>query len=354
MRILITGGAGFVGSNLALMLARDDARASVVAFDNLHRRGSDLAVPRLGDAGVAFVHGDVRQREDLAAAGGFDLLIECSAEPSVHAGAAGHADYVVGTNLLGTVNCLEAARRSNAAVIFLSTSRVYPIPALRELPLARVGDRLDLAADAHGAGWSAHGIARGFPLDGHRSLYGATKLASELLIEEYRQLFGLRAIVNRCGVVAGPWQMGRVDQGFVVLWAARHLWGSGLDYKGFGGDGLQVRDVLHVDDLGELIRIEIQQLTTLDGRTFNVGGGRDVSVSLRELTGAVAARAGRTIPIGRSAETVAVDVPYYISDNREVTEVTRWRPHRSMDNVLDDVFAWLRGHEANVKPLLGT
>src|SRR6202008_348292 len=104
---------------------------------------------------------------------------------------------------------------------------------------------------------------------GSRSLYGASKLASELLIEEYRTMYGLRAIVNRCGVIAGPWQMGKVDQGFVVLWAARHLFGQPLTYTGFGGDGPQVRDVLHIADLFELIKIELDNLSRLNGSVFN-------------------------------------------------------------------------------------
>jgi CDP-paratose 2-epimerase len=183
MRILITGGAGFVGSNLALALKRQ-RDVDVIAFDNLRRRGSELAVARLRDAGVEFIHGDVRCIDDLNDAGSFDLLLECSAEPSVHAGYNGSPAYVVQTNLIGTVNCLEVARRCTADVLFLSTSRVYPIAGLRGLPLERRGMRLDIPVHAHGTGWSARGIGAEFPLSGARSMYGATKLASELLIEE--------------------------------------------------------------------------------------------------------------------------------------------------------------------------
>src|SRR5262249_24687767 len=242
MRILVTGGAGFVGSNLALMLKRDLARAEVCAFDNLRRRGSELALGRLRDAGVDFVHGDVRCASDVANVGRFDFLLECSAEPSVHAGFDESPAYVIDTNLGGTVRCLEAARAYRADVIFLSTSRVYPIHRLRSLPLERQVNRFDLPETASGPGWSFDGITTALPMAGHRSMYGATKLAAEILIEEYRVMYGLRTIVNRCGVISGPWQMGKVDQGFVVLWAARHLFGGTLNYIGFGGEGLQVRD----------------------------------------------------------------------------------------------------------------
>ncbi len=213
MQILITGGAGFVGSNLALMFAEAQG-ASVIALDNLHRRGSELALPRLRAGGVRFVHGDIRNPEDLDGLPAVDLLIECSAEPSVHSGYDGGARYLINTNLSGTFNCLEYARRHGTAIVFLSTSRVYSIPVLRGLPLRVQGQRFVLPEGEGGPGWSERGIAEDFPTTAPRSLYGASKLGSELLIEEYNAGFGLPTIINRCGVLTGPWQMGKVDQGF--------------------------------------------------------------------------------------------------------------------------------------------
>ena len=114
-RILVTGGAGFVGSTLALRARQAWPEASVTAFDNLRRRGSELNLPRLRDAGVAFVHGDIRNPADLAPLGrDLDLLLECSAEPSVLAGYDGDPSYVVDTNLTGTIHCLELARKAGA------------------------------------------------------------------------------------------------------------------------------------------------------------------------------------------------------------------------------------------------
>jgi CDP-paratose 2-epimerase len=351
-RVLITGGAGFVGSSLALHLRQRRTDIEITAFDNLHRRGSELALPRLKKHGVRFAHGDIRQRDDFEAAGPFDVMIECSAEPSVHAGYASDPSYVVGTNLIGTTVCLEAVRRNHAGILFLSSSRVYPIAAMRALPLEEAATRLRLRDGASGTGWSSEGIATDFSLAGARSLYGATKLASELIIEEYRQMYDLPAIVTRCGVIAGPWQMGKVDQGFVTLWAARHLWGEGLSYSGFGGHGLQVRDVLHVDDLGDLVGRQLTNLSTWSGHVLNAGGGSDRSVSLLELTEACRARAGRAIPMTQQPETAPADIPYYVSDNREVTVATGWTPRRSVDMLLDDVFGWLRDGERDLRPLL--
>ena len=183
MRLLITGGAGFVGASLALAFKRDHPDWTILAMDNLKRRGGELALARLGQGGVAFRHGDVRNPDDLDAVGPVDLMIECSAEASVHAGYGESPRYLLDTNLVGTINCLEHLRRHGGDLVFLSSSRIYPIAGLRALPLGRHGDRLELAKDAAGAGWSTAGISEDFPLAGSRSLYGATKLAAELLIE---------------------------------------------------------------------------------------------------------------------------------------------------------------------------
>jgi CDP-paratose 2-epimerase len=352
MRILITGGAGFVGSHLALAFKREKPGSAVVALDNLKRRGSELALRRLAAGGVEFRHGDIRNPEDLADTGRLDLLVECSAEPSVQAGVYGGERYLINTNLIGTINCLEHARRNDAAVIFMSTSRIYPIAPLRELPLVPTATRFVIPAADAGPGWSARGITENFPLTGSRSLYGATKLCSELIIAEYVALYGLRAVINRCGVVTGPWQMGKVDQGFVVLWAARHLFGGALSYNGFGGTGLQVRDILHVEDLYRLIDKQIAQIASHNGKVYNVGGGVDCSVSLVELTEACVTNTGQHLVFTSRPETNPVDIPYYVTDTATVATATGWRPRLSMADILDDIFGWLREHRREVEAIL--
>jgi CDP-paratose 2-epimerase len=352
MRIVITGGAGFVGSHLALSCVREIPNSTVIAIDNLKRRGSELALRRLAGGGVQFRHGDIRNPEDLADAGSLDLLIDCSAEPSVQAGLAGGDRYLINTNLIGTINCLDHARRYDAAVVYLSTSRVYPVAALRKLPLITTQTRFVLPESSTGPGWSAGGITEDFPLTGSRSLYGATKLCSELIIAEYVALYGLRAVINRCAVLTGPWQMGKVDQGFIVLWAARHLFGGALSYNGFGGAGLQVRDVLHIEDLCRLIWGQVAHIEIHSGETYNVGGGAGCCVSLAELTEACAERTGQRLAIGSQPETNAVDIPFYVTDNSAVSAATGWRPHFSMTDILDDIFRWLREHRREVEAIL--
>lgn len=351
-KILITGGAGFVGSNLALRFKASRADATVVALDNLKRRGSELALARLRDGGVEFVHGDVRNRDDLFAVGDVDLLIDCAAEPSVLAGVDGSPDYVIDTNLGGTVNSLELARRDGTAVVFLSTSRVYPVAPINELRYTESATRFVLDEEQSTLGASAQGLSEQFPLEGARSMYGASKLASELLLHEYIDSYGLRAIINRCGVLTGPWQMGKVDQGVVVLWAARHVYGGSLGYFGWGGEGKQVRDVLHVDDLFDLLELQLAKLDELNGRVFNVGGGVDVSLSLCELTDLCRTWSGNTIDIGSVPENRSLDVISYLSDCRRVTAQTGWTPKRQPAQIVEEIVRWISDNRAMLEPIL--
>src|SRR5688572_23254376 len=248
-RLLVTGGAGFVGANLAVALAERHPGWEIVALENLRRRGSELNLRRLREAGVRFVHGDVRAPEDLQALDEVEAIVECSAEPSALAGTDGHTGYAVHSNLAGAYHCLEFARRDGSQVVFLSTSRVYPFGRLDGLAHEEAATGFGLAAAQSEPSAGPDGIGEGFPLDGPRTFYGATKLAAELLVAEYATAFGLRTVVDRCGVIAGPWQMGKVDQGVFTYWLLAHHFGHDLRYLGYGGAGKQVRDLLHVDDL---------------------------------------------------------------------------------------------------------
>jgi CDP-paratose 2-epimerase len=344
-RVLITGGAGFIGSSLCLALRARHPEWEIVACDNLFRRGSELNLPRLKDAGVAFVHADVRHAEDLGRVGEIDALIECSAEPSVMAAVQGASDFVVGTNLIGAYHCLELAARCRAQVIFLSTSRVYPIARLEQMAYAEDETRFVLTDDQPTLGASAAGVAESFPLDGARTLYGATKLAAELLIAEYAQTWGLATTINRCGVVAGPWQMGKVDQGVFTHWMLSYYLGRDLTYIGYGGTGKQVRDLLHVDDLIDLVDRQLSDPAHWAGTTFNVGGGVSGSLSLREASTLCREITGRDVAAVGVQDGRPGDVRIYLSDCSALLGHSDWRPERGPRDILEDIFRWIDENE---------
>lgn len=343
--MLVTGGAGFVGANLAVALAQRHPGWEVLAVDNLKRRGAELNLARLRAAGVRFEHGDVRELDDLRSIPRIDALVECSAEPSALTGMDGATGYAVRANLLGAWHCLELARRDSAQVVFLSTSRVYPVARLEALQLREAPTRFQLADEQPVPGASAAGISEAFPLDGARTLYGTTKLAAELLIEEYRASFGLRAVVNRCGVIAGPWQMGKVDQGVFTYWLLAHHFGRPLTYIGFDGSGRQVRDLLHIDDLVDLLDDQLARPDHWDGVVANVSGGVECSLSLRETTELCREITGREVPVEAAGADRPGDVPVYIGDCARLFEHTEWRPARGARDVLADISAWIAEHE---------
>ena len=350
--ILIAGGAGFVGSHVALRLRERWPDAAIVVADNLKRRGSEWNLPRLAAAAITFIHADIRRPDDLAfPKRRFDLLVDCSAEPAVLAAYEHGPPAVIDTNLTGTVNLLEVARRDRADVVFLSTSRVYPVAALDAVVVEETPTRFALAAEQTLPGAGPAGIGEDFPLEGPRSLYGATKLACELLLTEYADMFGLRTIVDRCGVITGPWQMGKVDQGVFGLWMAHHYFKRPLAYIGYGGTGKQVRDLIAVDELCDLVLAQIDAIATLPRRAYNVGGGLGSSLSLLEATALCEEITGNRVEIARVPQNRPSDVRLYVTDNARVTAATGWAPRRTPRESLAATFAWIRDNERLVAPL---
>jgi CDP-paratose 2-epimerase len=254
---------------------------------------------------------------------------------------------------MGTINCLETARLRGAAFLFLSTSRVYPIALLNELPFYEDTNRFRWQVKPGVPGFCEHGIAEDFPLYGARSFYGTSKLACEELVREYVYNFGMKGLINRCGILAGPWQMGKVDQGVVALWVARHFFRQPLEYTGFGGRGKQVRDLLHVQDLFDLLMLQMRSPVCWDGRVYNVGGGPEGSVSLRELTELCARATGYRVPITSVPATSSVDLRIYLTDSRKVRRDFDWTPRRTMEDIVDDICAWITSHAGAVEPMLG-
>ena len=173
------------------------------------------------------------------------------------------------------LNILKKCVKDKSKIIFLSSSRVYSIRALRKL----IG-KINLKSKIK----KKYKINEKFNIFGPKSLYGLSKLSSEELIREFNYANNINYIINRLGVISGPWQFGKQDQGFVSLWIGRHINKKKLKYIGFGGYGNQLRDVIHIDDVCEIISIQIKNFIKIKNNTFNVGGGIKNAISLKDLT----------------------------------------------------------------------
>ena len=261
MKVLITGICGFAGSTVARALRDLDSTIELFGIDNFSRPGSERNRAPLQSGGVRLYHGDVRHASDLESLPGVEWIIDAAANPSVLSGVDGKSNsrQVVEHNLFGTVNLLEYCKRTGAGFVLLSTSRVYSIAALSKLPI-EVKDRgfqpkLDSISIT---GISSEGVSEDFSTASPLSLYGSSKLASEILALEYGDAFHFPVWINRCGVLAGAAQFGRADQGIFAFWINAYRRRRPLKYIGFDGPGHQLRDCLHPRDVAAIVWKQMQ------------------------------------------------------------------------------------------------
>ncbi len=338
MKILITGICGFVGSTLAVSLLEAVPGVVLYGLDNFIRPGSEENRQRLQQRGVKLFHGDIRCASDFEALPDVDWVIDAAANPSVLAGIDGQTSsrQLVEHNLLGTVNILEYCKRHHAGFILISTSRVYSIGPLAEVEIEINEKAFRLKeGQALPLGISVAGVAESFSTTPPISLYGSSKLASEVLALEYGDTFGFPVWINRCGVLAGAGQFGRPDQGIFAFWINAWLRRRPLTYIGFGGNGYQVRDCLHPRDLVPLL---CKQMAAVGGiqRVMNFGGGTNQAMSLAELSFWCRERYGEH-HVSANLEMRRFDIPWMVMDASLAKETWGWAPQTTLQEILTEI-----------------
>ena len=170
-----------------------------------------------------------------------------------------------------------------------------------------------------------------------------------MLIQEFAFLFNIKFIINRCGVISGPLQFGKQDQGFVSLWIWNHLVKKNMKYIGYGGHGNQIRDVLHIEDLCNLIFIQIKKINKINNKIFTVGGSNKSYTSLVMLTELCEKITNNKIKFKKIMKTSKYDIPYYISNNKIITKTYNWRPKKTMKEIVEDIYIWLLKNKNKIK-----
>lgn len=338
MRILITGICGFVGSQLAQAFIERMPGVRVFGVDNLLRPGSEINRNHLAQRGITVLHGDLRMRSDLDALPPSDWVIDAAAHPSVLAGVDGRSSprQLSEHNLAGTLNLLEYCREHKAGLVLLSTSRVYSVRHLASLSVCARNDAFQLCPQASlPAGVSPSGLTEEFSTQAPISLYGATKLGSEVMALEYGLTFQFPVWINRCGVLAGAGQFGTAEQGIFSYWLHAHAARRPLRYIGFGGKGYQVRDAFHPADLAELILLQLRH-DPPPNAIFHASGGLANTMSLAQLTRWADDRFGSHSPEPDERER-PFDIPWVVMDHSRATSELGWQPRRSLPTILDEI-----------------
>lgn len=342
MKIFVTGICGFVGSTIACALQDQSSGGetiSIFGVDNFSRPGSEFNRHELKRRGIKLFYCDLRTASDLDGLPAFDWVIDAAANPSVLAGVDGKTSsrQILDHNLASTINVLELCKRHRAGFILLSTSRVYSIPPLAALPMVEKNGAFALDTNKPlPPGVSTHGISEEFSIAPPVSIYGASKLASEIIALEYAETFNFPVWINRCGVLAGRGQFGRADQGIISYWINAWSQRRALKYIGFGGYGHQSRDALHPRDLVPLLYKQFAFQNRPATRTFNLAGGLANTFSLLQLSRWCVGKFGEH-PVASDHTPRPFDVPWMVLDSGRAKSFWNWQPQTSLEAIFQEI-----------------
>jgi CDP-paratose 2-epimerase len=333
-KLLVTGGAGFIGCNTVSHFARRGWRVTVL--DNLSRHGTPENLRWLSsEVSIEMIEADVRNASEVASAverGAFDAIIHLAGQVAVTTSVTDpREDFEV--NALGTFNVLEAARRHcpTAPFLYSSTNKVYG--KMEDVPVVERDNRYSYESIA--------GATEHQQLDFH-SPYGCSKGSADQYVVDYHRIYGLPTVAFRQSCIYGPRQFGVEDQGWVAWFIIAATLGKDITIY---GDGKQVRDVLHVEDLVRLYELAIERIDDVRGEAFNVGGGPDNVLSLLELIAMLERKMGRKIPL-RFTDWRPGDQPVFVCDLGKIRSRLGWSPGISADAGVSRLIDWVRDNRA--------
>lgn len=353
MRILITGGAGFIGTNTALKAMEQGHE--IYAFDNLSRLGVEFNLAELSKQKLfRLIRGDIRLRSDFERIPEVEGIIHLAANPGIP-WSIKWPRYDFEVNALGTLNVLEFAReRGKLPVIYASTNKTYS-EIINEIPMIEDDIRYEWIKPKCPIGEDPifeevlrlRGIPEYFYTDsqGHfpRSPYGCSKYAGDMYCQEYYHIYGIPTVVNRMSCIAGPWQQGVEDQGWVAWFCFAKMFDSVINIY---GNGKQVRDILYVGELADLYLEQLQNISIHKGEVYNIGGGPENTSSLIEIMNHLVELDGRQFKIIYQNWRPA-DHRIYISSLKKISKFD-WKPKVTPRETVDHIWNWANKHKKEV------
>jgi CDP-paratose 2-epimerase len=331
MNIVVTGSAGFLGNWITNYFA--DRGHRIIGIDNLSRKGSQLnAKKQIDDERVKFIEADISSSDQINFLFDEDIdwIIDCAAEPSVLAGVGkgSGSRNLINNNLVSTINLLEICKEKKSGFILMSTSRVYSINALINIDIDSNEDRFICNEF----------VDETFSTQAPISLYGSTKLTSEILAKEYSQMYGFPLWINRCGVIAGAGQFGKIDQGVFSYWIYSWMRKKPIRYIGFEGSGKQVRDVVHPLDICDVMAKQIEDRTIETDPIYCIGGGPELSMSLKELSEWCYYNIeSDDSHLLASTEIRPFDIPIYITNTAKAADRWNFKNTFTMTEILEEI-----------------
>lgn len=338
-KILITGGAGFIGVNAAEHFLNNGWEVTI--FDNFSRKGTDINLAFLKEQvteGLTVVRGDIRtdQEELNRLCEECDVVLHLAAQVAVTTSVVNpREDFEI--NAAGTFNVLEAVRQSKRKpiVLYASTNKVYG--GLESVGVEEGEERYRFAGEMKG-------VSEEMLLDFH-SPYGCSKGAADQYVRDYSRLYDLKTVVLRQSCIYGPHQMGIEDQGWVAWFMIATLFEKPVQIY---GNGKQVRDLLYIDDLVACYDTCIKQIDTVSGQAFNIGGGPENTLSLLEFLTFLKTDLGMSVEYS-FGETRPGDQPIFVSDNSKFTAATGWKPIVGTKEGIGNLLSWLEENKDSLK-----
>lgn len=346
-KILITGGAGFIGINATRhFLKKGNA---VTIFDNFSRKGTDINVANLEKdfpGGFKVVKGDVRYDRDLLEreVSEHDVVLHLAAQVAVTTSIIDpRTDFEI--NALGTFNVLEAVRLSHNKpfVLYTSTNKVFG--SLEGLPVREEGKRFRFISDEH----HEHGVSEIHPLDFH-SPYGVSKGVADQYTIDYSRIYGMKTVVFRQSCIYGTNQFGVEDQGWLAWFTIAAMTGRPITIY---GTGKQIRDVLFIDDVVRLYELAIDNQDMVNGKAYNVGGGPLNTLSLIELLNHLEEKYNYTPELAR-ADVRPGDQPVFVADIRRAKNELGWEPQVTIEAGIEQMHKWLQDNQEDVRRVSGS